>query len=674
MPAPGDHANQAGAAQCTAIPVGQAIRMNPLVIAIHGCTGVGKTDFSIGCALQFNGEVVNADSRYLYRGLDIGVAKPTREQQQRVRHHLIDVLDPGERAFIPLIQRMAYQSFDDIITRRAMPILVGGTPLYMNAITQGWSVPEVEPNPELRSNLERRAETEGIGVLQEELAAVDPVAAERSGVNLRRIIRALEIHNATGRPMSEIETRFDPPYRFLNIGLQRNRDLLRTALGARVDRQIEDGLVDEVRALLDHGLTGEEPAFSAIGYRQLLPYLRGETTLEKRPWRRLNRIPIDMCAISRPGYGSAMTSHGSTLMIRGGRIGRWHWSADKRMPPGSPESDFVVISIGPYLLRVSLICSHGERRGAPPPMQLLIVDATPSIEAVLGPVCAERNWSIHRVATTSEINAAMVDVAPDVILVHGDGAGGEAAHICQRLKQNVLTAGIPILLFEDAPPPAWMLAGLPADAILQAPWDIEEFTHQADVLLPSQEGTKTLDDLTNFPRREGIIDEMQRRIVSRELFGVGILNLREADAYRQDFGRSGLDQFVVLVSVLLRRHAAGSVPISVGHLDDGNFIVLGPSTTIQEVVAQTTYEFDSLVPAYYEMDTLFGADDAHDVGPSTWIALQGAVCLVEPDGFENIWQIGCKLADTLTQGAEALQLASAEPVADESEASYSRSR
>ena len=147
-------------------------------------------------------------------------------------------------------------------------------------------------------------------------------------------------------------------------------------------------------------------------------------------------------------------------------------------------------------------------------------------------------------------------------------------------------------------------------------------------------------------------------------FGVGVLNLREADAYRQDFGRSGLDQFVVLVSVLLRRHAAASTPISVGHLDDGNFLVIGPNSAVQEVIAQTTYEFDALVPAYYEMDTLFGADDSHDVGPSTWIALQGALCLVQPDGFENILQIGYRLSDTLTAGADAIHSLSDDAIAE----------
>jgi tRNA dimethylallyltransferase len=263
--------------------------IQPLVIAIHGVTGVGKTDFSIRLSLQYNGEVVNADSRYLYRDLHIGVAKPTPEQLKKVRHHLVDVLDSRERAFIPLIQEMAYAAFNEITDRGAVPVLVGGTPLYMNAITEGWNVPQVEPDPEFRLHLEERALTEGIDVLAAELQAVDPVAAARSGNNLRRIVRALEIHAATGQPMSEIESRQPPPYRFLHIGLRRDRDGLRIALAERVDRQIGMGLVEEVRGLLASGLTGEEPAFSAIGYRQLLPYLHGEEDLDSA----VGRIKMD---------------------------------------------------------------------------------------------------------------------------------------------------------------------------------------------------------------------------------------------------------------------------------------------------------------------------------------------------------------------------------------------
>lgn len=298
-------------------------------------------------------------------------------------------------------------------------------------------------------------------------------------------------------------------------------------------------------------------------------------------------------------------------------------------------------------------------------MNALIVDPMNTVDAVLAPVLTKRKWHVSHAKHIYEINDLIMNHAPDLIIVHGDGPGGDAAHICQRFKQNVLTAGIPIILVEDAPPPAWMLAGIPADAILQAPWETDEFFHHVDILLPSQSTTTSLDDLTNFPRRPSVIDEMARRVLARELFGVGVLNLREADAYRQDFGRSGLDQFVVLVSVLLRRHASAASTLSVGHLDDGNFLVIGPSSAVQEVIAQTTYEFDSLVPAYYEMDTLFGADDTHDVGPSTWIALQGAVCLVEPDGFENIWQIGYRLSDTLNSGADAIHSLSIDQLPDQ---------
>jgi hypothetical protein len=298
-------------------------------------------------------------------------------------------------------------------------------------------------------------------------------------------------------------------------------------------------------------------------------------------------------------------------------------------------------------------------------MNALIVDPMNTVDAVLAPVLTERKWQVDHAQAVHEINDLIMLHPPDLIVVHGDGTAGDAAHICQRFKQNVLTAGIPIILFEDSPPPAWMLAGIPADAIMQAPWETDEFLHHIEILVPGQSETESLDDLTNFPRRPSVIDEMQRRVLARELFGVGVLNLREADAYRQDFGRSGLDQFVVLVSVLLRRHASAASMLSVGHLDDGNFLVIGPSSSVQEVIAQTTYEFDSLVPAYYEMDTLFGADDTHDVGPATWIALQGAVCLVEPDGFENIWQIGYRLTDTLVAGADAIHTLSIQGMPDQ---------
>ncbi len=253
----------------------------PFVIAIFGPTGVGKTAAGIDLALRYNGEVVNADSRYLYRHLEIGVAKPTHEERCGVRHHLIDVFEPTDFITIAQVQQLAYRTIDEITGRARLPIIIGGTPLYMNAIVDGWRIPEVAPDWALREELAQRIERDGLPTVVAELAAVDPVAAGRSGQNPRRVIRALEIHHVTGRPMSELEGKEPPPYRILRVALTRYRDELYRMLDQRVDDQIAAGLLDEVRELLATGMSGEEPAFSSIGYRQLLPVISGEQTLEQ---------------------------------------------------------------------------------------------------------------------------------------------------------------------------------------------------------------------------------------------------------------------------------------------------------------------------------------------------------------------------------------------------------
>jgi DNA-binding response OmpR family regulator len=291
-------------------------------------------------------------------------------------------------------------------------------------------------------------------------------------------------------------------------------------------------------------------------------------------------------------------------------------------------------------------------------MNILVVDPKSHIGPKVEPVLRGRNWRCTVISDSARVMHAVTNDTPDAVVIHGDGATGEAAHLCQRFKQNMLTAGMPLILVEDATPPAWVLAGLPADAILQSPWAPDELLHHIEALVPVNTGSGTLDDLTNFPRRRAAIDDVARRLVARELFGVGVLSLREADAYRQDYGRTGLDQFVVLVSVLLRRHAAGGNPVSIGYLEEGTFLVVGSPSTVHEIVAQTTRDFDALVPAYYEMDTLFGKDEDHEVGPTTWIGLQGAVCLVEPERFDNIMQIGLVLSHTMTAGIDAIQVAS----------------
>ena len=291
-------------------------------------------------------------------------------------------------------------------------------------------------------------------------------------------------------------------------------------------------------------------------------------------------------------------------------------------------------------------------------MEILVVDPKGAIDGVATPVFRSRGWTPSVVKDRVETIASTLRGVPDVILVHGDGTFGEAAHLCQRLKSNPLTAGIPLVLVEDAAPPAWMLMSMPADAVAQAPWEPPELVHHIEVLGPAVGQTDLLDDLTNFPRRRSVMTELERRMVSREVFAAGLLTLREADAYRQDFGRTGLDQFIVLVSILLRRNATGGTPVSIGYLDEGTFLVLGAPNTVHRVVAQTIREFEALVPAFYEMDALFGSE-GQEAGPRTWIGVQGGVCIVEPGRYDNVLQVGFVLAEALSAGNDTLREATA---------------
>jgi tRNA dimethylallyltransferase len=289
----------------------------PKVVVVAGPTAVGKTRLGIELGLRFGGDVVNADSRYFYRGMDVGVAKPDPAERRGVPHHLIDVLDPADEVSLAVYQELAMAAIADIVARDRLPLLVGGTPLYVNAVVEGWRIPRVPPDPAFRARLEAEAETIGLPALAARLAAVDPVAAARSGANLRRVIRALEIYEATGRPMSAQEGKGPRPFATLEIGLTMPREALYAAVDRRVDDQIARGLVDEVRALLVAGLSPEAPAMSALGYRQLVPYLRGEVTLanaterikadthryvrHQETWLRRNRrlVPID---VTEPGW------------------------------------------------------------------------------------------------------------------------------------------------------------------------------------------------------------------------------------------------------------------------------------------------------------------------------------------------------------------------------------
>ena len=263
----------------TATPEATFAEARPRLIVVAGPTAVGKTALGIDLALRFGGEVINADSRYLYRGFEIGVAKPDLRERRGVPHHLIDVLPPDGEMSLATYQELAMAAIAGVVARGRLPILVGGTPLYVNAVVEGWRIPRVPPNPALRAELEAEAKERGMAVLVERLRAVDPVAAARSATNLRRVVRALEVYADSGVPMSVQEGKGPPPFTTLELGLTMERAALFRAIDARVDDQIARGLVDEVRRLLEGGIAPDAPTMTSLGYRQLLPFLRGETTL-----------------------------------------------------------------------------------------------------------------------------------------------------------------------------------------------------------------------------------------------------------------------------------------------------------------------------------------------------------------------------------------------------------
>lgn len=250
----------------------------PQILVIVGATAVGKTDLSIGIAERFGGEIINVDSRLFYRGMNIGTAKPNVEQMARVPHHLVDFLDPNDPVSLATVQDLAFATIDEITARGVLPILVGATPQYVNAIVENWRIPRVEPNQDVRDRLQS-VEDENPGVLIERLRQVDPEAAEKHGGNTRRVIRALEVYEATGKPITELQGKGEPRYDALELEMWRPREELYTRIDARATHQIEAGLIDEVRALIENGADPSSGSFASIGYRQVLPHLSGDSTI-----------------------------------------------------------------------------------------------------------------------------------------------------------------------------------------------------------------------------------------------------------------------------------------------------------------------------------------------------------------------------------------------------------
>ncbi len=267
--------------------------IKPPLILIVGPTAVGKTELSIKMAEHLNGEIVSADSRLFYRRMDIGTAKPTLEERARVPHHLIDVANPDETWSLAVFQHKATEIIADIHAREKLPFLVGGTGQYIRAVTEGWTPPEVKPDPRLRSVLENLAKGKSIYWLHAGLRRIDPFAAKKIDPrNVRRTVRALEVILTTGKPFSQQRGQSDSPYNLLTIGLNRPRAELYQRVDERIEAMFEAGFLDEVKGLLDKGYPPELPTMSAIGYRECIRVIKGELSIEqaKVEIRRATRV------------------------------------------------------------------------------------------------------------------------------------------------------------------------------------------------------------------------------------------------------------------------------------------------------------------------------------------------------------------------------------------------
>lgn len=253
----------------------------PLLVLV-GPTAVGKTSLAIRLAEALTGEIVSADSMQVYIGMDIGTAKPSREEREKIPHHLIDMVEPTESFSVARYTELAHQAIAAIHTRGHLPILTGGTGLYIRAVVDGLPLPPAPPNPGIRTRLEEEARKLGSGALHERLARVDPESAARLHQNdQRRIIRALEIYETTGRPRSA--TLYPPVaasrYKAHWFGLTRPRHSLYHRINERVEAQIAAGLVQEVQELRARGWNPDSTSNQALGYKEIVDYLDGKVSL-----------------------------------------------------------------------------------------------------------------------------------------------------------------------------------------------------------------------------------------------------------------------------------------------------------------------------------------------------------------------------------------------------------
>ena len=247
------------------------------LIAVVGLTASGKSDWAMQIARHLDGEIVSIDSRQIYRRLDIGTAKPSQDMRDEVAHWCVDIVDPTERYSLGEFLNAARDAINDIRARGKRPVAVGGSGQHMRALLEGWRVPPVAEDAEFREVLS----LEPTESLFQRLTAIDPVAAEQIGpTNSRRMIRALEVHHSTGKPISEWQ-RMREPVDVRAVAPDISLDERDERIGRRTAAMFADGLVDEVRELLGNGVPHDAPGFDSIGYREVLAHLSGGLTLDQ---------------------------------------------------------------------------------------------------------------------------------------------------------------------------------------------------------------------------------------------------------------------------------------------------------------------------------------------------------------------------------------------------------
>ncbi|MCS6919039.1 MAG: tRNA (adenosine(37)-N6)-dimethylallyltransferase MiaA [Fimbriimonadales bacterium] len=265
--------------------------MQPLIVIV-GPTAVGKTEVGIRLAERIGGEIISADSSAVYRGLDIGSAKPTPDEQRRVRFHLIDVADPNEVFTAAKFRELALQAVAEIHARGKRALIVGGTGLYVRVLLHGFSLAPPPADPEVRARWKAEVERVGAPALHERLQQIDPAAAARIHPNdAVRITRALEVYEMTGAPISQWQQHAPTELPNLKIGLTMPRELLYRRIDQRVDAMIQQGMLHEVEMLLQKGYNPEQPALKGLGYRHLIGYIQGRVGWDEavRLWKRDTR-------------------------------------------------------------------------------------------------------------------------------------------------------------------------------------------------------------------------------------------------------------------------------------------------------------------------------------------------------------------------------------------------